>query len=257
MKVSKQSKVMLLAAGLALLAPNAIIAQRTQSPEQAAMLAKALQMNAEFSAVQSDRVSVENALIAKWESALDPNQYDLRHELAPFLSRVPEWQLYGASKANDFATMLNVLKGRASAGAVINGDSADLLGDTTDSLVYTPIAPCRVADTRGVGARTGVIPANGTRTFDLTSDAFFDGQGVAGPCPGLPSFSHYGWAVNITVTGNSGNGWLTIWPYLGTEPTASQINYASGIWSVANGINLTGCYGCLDDITIRAAAASE
>ncbi|MDR7420719.1 MAG: hypothetical protein QN178_17625, partial [Armatimonadota bacterium] len=90
------------------------------------------------------------------------------------------------------------------------------------------------------------------RSFDLESDAFFAGQGVSGPCTGLPSFSYAAWAVNVTVTGYGAVGGLKAWGFGGTEPNASIINYSSSISpAVANGLILTGCYACADDITVK------
>lgn len=261
MKVSKQSKVMLLAAGLALLAPSAMKAQDDgRAAARAVEYAQSRQIVADLQAIESDRATAESTLISRWEAVMDPNAYDVRREIGSIASRAPAWQLYAASKAQDFSTMVRVLRGQEYASAYIDGpkeaDSPQVLGSTTDQLVYTPISPCRIVDTRGTGARTGILPAGSARTFDLTSDGFFDGQGGAVSCTGLPSYSYVGWAVNVTVTGyGAGNGWLTIWPYLGVEPVASQVNYAAGVWSTANGLNLTGCDGCLDDITIRANAA--
>ena len=60
------------------------------------------------------------------------------------------------------------------------------------------------------------------------------GQGGAGSCVGLPSYSYFGWAVNVTVTGyGSGLGYMTIWPAGGTEPNASVINYQSAPYALA------------------------
>jgi hypothetical protein len=259
---SNQSRVWAVAIGLAMAIPVAISGQQRSDAQAAVEVAKSQQLVADLAAIQSDRAAAENALIAKWEAALDPGQYNLRSELASIVSRTPDWQLYGASKATDFATMSAILRGTSSAAAAINAAGGtgvshyvgEALGSAVNSLVYTPIPPCRMVDTRGVGARTGLMPANSTRTFDLTTDGYGKGQGGStSGCAALPSYSHAGWAVNITVTGYGGNGWLTIWPFLGTEPFVSQINFATGIWSVANGLNLTGCDGCFDDITIRAA----
>ena len=111
-------------------------------------------------------------------------------------------------------------------------------------------------DTRGTGARTGILAAGSARSFDLTTDGFAEGQGGATSCTGLPSYSYTGWAVNITATGYSGSGWLVAWPFSGTEPTASVLNYGSAIYAIASGQTLTGCTGCGDDITIRAGNAA-
>ena len=233
MKVSKQSKVMLLAAGLALLAPSAMKAQQpadARAAERAAAFAKSQQIQSDLAAISGNRAGAEAALISQWQSVLDPNVYDLEREIGPLAARAIDWQLYGASKVGDFSLMIDVLRGRIGAGNFLGergpGDP-NVFGNTLEELVYTPIAPCRVVDTRGVGARTGVLGAGVARTFDLTTDGFGEGQGGSAACPGLPSFSHFGWAVNVTVTGNAGNGWLTIWPFSGTEPVASQVNYAS------------------------------
>jgi len=261
---SRQSRILLVAFGLALAVPAAMSGQQRMDAQAAAAMAQSQRVATDLTALQADRSTAEHALISKWEAVLDPNQYNVRNELAAIVSRTPDWQLYGASKAGDFDTMVGILTGTKSAGTAINGASSGVsryfggvLGSGTDSLVYTPFPPCRIVDTRGVGARTGLMPANTTRSFDLTTDGYAKGQGGStSGCPGLPSFSHFGWAANITVTGYGDNGWLAIFPFGGAEPFVSSVNYASGIWSVANGLNLTGCLGCDDDITIRAANAS-
>ena len=186
--------------------------------------------------------------------------------------KAPAWQLYGASLVGDFPTMLRVLTGEEGAGPYISAfaepqtktavdpfsPTADALGDlgsTTDQLVFVPIAPCRIVDTRGTGARTGILAAGTSRSFDLTTEGFSSGQGSVAACAGLPALSHYAWAVNITVTGYNGNGWLIAWPHNGTEPTASVANYGVAPYAIASGQILTGCYSCSDDITIKAANA--
>jgi len=219
--------------------------------------------------IEANRAEFVRSLLMEWTSHVDAGLYDLFETLGPIAMRAPAWQLYGASLVGDFPTMVRVLRGEEGAGAHVNAlaeqpaalqayDPAwevvepDDLGSTTDNLVYTPIAPCRVVDTRGAGARTGIIPANGTRTFDLTTAAFTSGQGGAGPCAGLPAFAHAAWAVNVTVTGYGGVGWLKAWGFGGSEPAASIINYSPGQAALANGLILTGCYGCADDITVKA-----
>jgi hypothetical protein len=213
--------------------------------------------------IDGDREAWVGNLVGKWASVLDPAVYDLAHEVAPRARVAPAWQLYGASQAGDFRTMLQVLRGTRNAGPYINGAAATslaqptplVIGENDNQLVFTPIDPCRVVDTRNSGARTGAIPANTSRAFDLTSDAQFDGQGGGPfPCPGLPSFSHLGWSVNITVVNfYTTNGGLKAYPFNGSEPNASVINWVPGLnGAIANGVTLTGCLGCVDDIVIKA-----
>jgi len=206
-------------------------------------------------------------LLGEWQASLDPTVYNVWSELGDIARNAPAWQVYGAALTGDFQTMTRILTGREGAGRYVNAltapqpkaaqgfglDGTAALGATSTELVYTPISPCRVVDTRGSGARTGVIPANGTRSFDLTTDGLAEGQGGAASCTGLPNFSYYGWAVNITVTnGYVAAGGLKAWGFSATEPNASIINFGpASAGGIANGLNLTGCYGCADDITIR------
>jgi hypothetical protein len=173
--------------------------------------------------------------------------------------------------------MVQVLRGVRSAGAIVNSVAEPqpkmrpaavqgravrplVLGDATNQLVFTPVSPCRVVDTRpgpsGNGGRTGILPANATRDFDVTAGATGSGQGGGPfPCPGLPMFSHLGWALNITVVSGfySAAGGLKAWGFNSTEPNASVINWQAGqSGAIANGVILMGCLGCADDITIKA-----
>ena len=217
--------------------------------------------------IDANKAAAADQLLKEWQANLDPNVYDVYEELGEAAASAPAWQLYGAALTGDFGKAASILRGRQGAGATINSISApqakiargfgrataNLVGDTNNSLVFTPIAPCRVVDTRGAGARTGLIPANGLRSFDLTTSAFTSGQGGAAACPGLPSFSHLGWSVNITVTnGYVANGGLKAWGFSAAEPNASVINFTpASSGGIANGLTLTGCFGCGDDVTIR------
>jgi hypothetical protein len=263
-------KVLLVVVLLGLAGPRLGAQDRTEVDRD---LQRSYAIQAALADIDTNRANVVHDFLMSWTPYVDNQKYDLFEEVGPIAMRAPAWQLYGASLVGDFETMMKVLLGEVGAGRFINALSQpearvaydpawevivepDALGATQDSLVYTPIPPCRVVDTRGTGARTGIIPANGSRTFDLESEAFTSGQGVGGPCTGLPGFSHYGWAVNVTVTGYTAVGGLKAWGFGGTEPNASIINYAPGSGALANGLILTGCYGCVDDITVKAFSAA-
>jgi hypothetical protein len=132
----------------------------------------------------------------------------------------------------------------------------DTFASSTDSdLVYTPIPPCRLVDTRTPGGtRTGMLAAGASRSFDLNQEGRFSGnQGVPTSfCTGLPFEAQAAWAVNVTVTSYTGIGGLKAWGFGAPEPDASVINFAPGSSSLANGLILTGCHNCADDITVRA-----
>src|SRR5262245_34000783 len=71
--------------------------------------------------IEADREAWVSNLVSKWASVLDPTVYDLASELAPRARVAPAWQLYGASLAGDFRTMMQVLRGTRAAGDLING----------------------------------------------------------------------------------------------------------------------------------------
>lgn len=237
-------------------------------------VARSRAIQAELQRIDTDRGAWVDALLTEWEWVLDPAVYDVRSELTAIAMKAPAWQLYAASLVGDFTTMVQVLRGVRSAGAIVNSLAAPqpkmradafqgarplVVGDTNNQLVFTPVAPCRVVDTRpgpgGSGARTGILPANATRDFDLAAGVGLLAQGGGPfPCPGLPAFKHFGWALNITVSGGySAAGGLKAWGFSSPEPNASVINWQAGqVGAIANGVILMGCFACADDITIRA-----
>lgn len=101
------------------------------------------------------------------------------------------------------------------------------LGDPATDLVYVPVTPCRIIDTRVAG---GVIAANTTRDFDVTSVTNYSSQGGdASNCNGVGSAGSFAAAViNFTVVTPSTGGYITAFPFQGTQPLASTLNYGSG-----------------------------
>jgi hypothetical protein len=262
---------------LLVLATATMVAQQDQMPNataatKAAMDQAAIErswaIQAELARIEKNPEAFVDQLIQSWAPYLDSEVYDPWHEIKPIAMAATPWRLYGASLVGDFKTMVSVLRGKVGAGRYINAltqpeprtwtgaarfaaPDPQALGGTVDSLVFTPIAPCRMVDTRGTGARTGIMNPGATRTFDLTTDGYTKGQGGAtSGCTGLPSFSNVGWAVNITATGHSAAGGLQAWGFGGVVPATSIINYFPTAYAIANNGSLTGCYGCADDVTL-------
>jgi hypothetical protein len=225
------------------------------------------QIQSVLQSIDADREAWVNLLVSKWASVLNPAVYDAAAELGSVARVAPAWQVYGASLAPDFLTASAILRGTQNAGPYIAGTQSasaaqfeaapKVIGDNSfTEQVYNAIAPCRVVDTRGAGARTGIIVVGTTRTFDLTTEAEAEGQGGGPfPCTNLPSFHHIGWAVNITIVGTgpfATFGALKAWPFSGPEPIASVLNWMPGQnGAIANGLILTGCPGCIDSINIK------
>lgn len=134
------------------------------------------------------------------------------------------------------------------------GLGTNALGDTQADLVFTPITPCRIIDTRAAG---GPIAAATTRDFRVTGSGFAGQGGVAGSC-GVPNGPATAVVLNIVAVAPAGAGDLRLTPFGTAVPTASIINYAlpgSGL-NVANGLVAPICNPatttCTGDFTIMA-----
>ena len=110
---------------------------------------------------------------------------------------------------------------------VSTGGTAKALGDAATDLVYVPITPCRILDTRVAG---GAIAANGTRDVDVTAVSSYSFQGGdASNCGGAGAAGSFAAvAVNFTVVTPSAAGYITAYPYGTTRPLAATVNYTAG-----------------------------
>ncbi len=235
-------------------------ASASKAIDQAA-IERSWAIQAELARIEGNKEAFVDELLGSWAAQLDRDRYDVQRELKPIAMEAYPWRLYGASLVGDFKTMVGVLRGKIGAAQYVNtltqpqpraGVVPNALGAGTDSLVFTPIAPCRIVDTRGTGARTGILNPGAPRVFDLTTDGFTAGQGGDTSCAGLPAFSHYGWAANVSVTGFSTSGNLRTFPFGGTVPNASFLNFFPGATAIANAGTLTGCFACAGDVTFQA-----
>jgi hypothetical protein len=90
-----------------------------------------------------------------------------------------------------------------------------------EGLAFYPVPPCRVADTRPFGGKTGpfgppLMTAGEARDFPMTSSS----------CD-IPS-SAQAYALNMTVSPVKTLSYLTTWPTGGTFPTVSTLNDLNG-----------------------------
>jgi hypothetical protein len=103
---------------------------------------------------------------------------------------------------------------------------AKALGDTTQDLVYNPITPCRIVDTRNTA--TGMIPAGGTRNFLVAGVSSYTNQGGSATNCGMNSEAPTAVALNVTVVSPVSGGFATVYPYGTTRPETASVNYATG-----------------------------
>lgn len=136
---------------------------------------------------------------------------------------------------------------------------AEAIGDPDSHLVFVPLAPCRVIDTRFAGGK--LAPAE-KRDFEVAGTDNFNTQGGnAGGC-GVPLGASEPAAaavvINFIAVDPDGAGHLVAWEAGQPEPFASIINYAKVGLNIANGVivPIAGVSTVSKDLSIRAAVSA-
>lgn len=134
---------------------------------------------------------------------------------------------------------------------VAAGVMPDSLGDTDNSLVYFPLAPCRLLDTRNATVAAYQGPKGpGTEVAFSVNDSLTAQGGNASGC-GVPAADPEALSVVVTaVPTNTGQGNLRAYRTGGAIPTASMVNYQGGVVA-ANGVIAQSGTGISDELTVR------
>ena len=102
-----------------------------------------------------------------------------------------------------------------------------LIGATTNDLVYTPITPCRIADTRNTLA--GAIAANTSRNFGAWGYSSFSSFGGSSTNCGTQSEHPSAVVVNVTAVAPAAAGYGTAYAGdLASPPLVATVNYKAG-----------------------------
>ena len=206
-----------------------------------------------------DRNAIIQEILGLWENA--PNPVNAQNEaqfgdLRAALKALTMEQLLDARRArtlDDFWAAMP--KGGRSALAA--GRVPLALGDVGDDLVYTPVTPCRIIDTRGgIAPYTGVIGPNKGNWFYVTGSTYANQGGFAGSC-GIPSSPKpAAVAINITSTGQAGSGNLRAIQTGGGTPNVSLVNYVVGV-NIANAAIVTSYQGTGEEFYIYSANSTS
>ena len=168
-----------------------------------------------------------------------------------------EQQLDALLRGDDLVTVLTDHRLRVEmAEGQIRTMTAAALGDAESHLVFVPVEPCRIIDTRLGG---GALGGGETRDFEVAGvDGFTAQGGNAGGC-GIPQGAATPLApsvvVNFIAVGPDGPGNLRAWEFGQPVPNASVINYAKvGGLNIANGVvvPIAGVASAAKDLHIRA-----
>jgi hypothetical protein len=132
-------------------------------------------------------------------------------------------------------------------------------GSSQADLVFTPVTPCRIIDTRVAG---GPIAGGTQRNFVAAGNNFSSQGGFNGNC-GVPFGPATAVQVNLIAVNPAAGGDLRAFPFGATVPLASVLNYANvqdsrgiGSLNIANDILVKICdtsvSTCSFDFTVQA-----
>jgi hypothetical protein len=103
------------------------------------------------------------------------------------------------------------------------------IGSLSSDLVFTPVTPCRIMDTRNAGSKSGILAAGSTRGFYAWASFYTDQGGAATSCNALFGVNEAAIVVNFTVVTPDTAGYITAYPAdLAVRPTAATVNFAAG-----------------------------
>lgn len=130
-------------------------------------------------------------------------------------------------------------------------------GSPGSDLVYTPLTPCRIIDTRLVG---GPLAAESTRNFRAFTSTDFTAQGGAPGNCGIPQNVS---AVTVTIASQAAtsSGYFTAFPFSEAMPVAATLNYnisIPGINVYSNAADIRLCRpGCASEFSVYSKAQAQ
>lgn len=177
----------------------------------------------------SRRYQLVHRLVMKWGAhvheayGLSPHAWT--REMGDIFAMSSLDTLQRAADAGSFDAMSNILLGKAPAGSALRpGPVQTLLGDAAADLVYVPVTPCRIFDTRLAG---GAIAGETSRNFDVTAVANYSAQGGASTDCGIGAAGSFAAAaITFTVVAPTGNpSYITAYPLGEARPTAATLAF--------------------------------
>ena len=178
-------------------------------------------------AIDQNRVTVVDRVVGEWGDALTGSRAGIDAEqLRLLLMAMRADQLLAASLAGSLDGLRNVVSAALVSDTPVSSAlmQAKALGDGNQDLVYVPVTPCRLVETRGTFAAVyqggGAFPPNQIRTYTL--------QGGNGVClTQLPAIASPV-AVQMQVYGiptTAGSGDIEILPQGGTFGSSASLVY--------------------------------
>ena len=183
-----------------------------------------LSSNSTGLAPESMRGKLADGIVEAWSSeasrryGVAPGEW--AQSVQPALAKADIANLERAASAPSFESMSLSLMGSTQSPA-----TSMKLGTAGSDLVYTPLTPCRIVDTRVAG---GPIASNTMRSFVAFTATDFSAQGGDATNCNLPE-NVSAITVKITASKPIANGYLTVFPSNEARPFASSLNYIANL----------------------------
>ena len=210
-------------------------------------------------AVDQNRATVVDRIVAEWGSAFaDANAGLSAEQLRQVLLGMRSDYLLAASIAGSLEGLRNVVTSSLIGASPGKNAVPKSLGDTADDLVYTPVTPCRILDTRGGGG--GTLTAGAQRNWLASNPAgTFAGQGGAATNCGIPVKPAAVLANVVVFNTAAGPAFFTTWPFNQARPNASTLNWNTAGQQVANAVVVPLCTGggCTFDFSAFTSAQTD
>lgn len=190
-------------------------------------------------APESMRSELGESIVSRWtpyvEKTYGASSRGWGDRLQGTIQNADITNLERAASANDFESMSNLLLGGAPAIVATSAHKSTLktsLAASGSNLVYTPITPCRIVDTRVVGGP--LTPAETRSYFGYTATDFTSQGGFESNCNIPANISAL--SVSITSVLPTGNGYFTAYPFNDAKPISTALNYTPG--SITSGYSV-------------------
>src|SRR5438552_8853949 len=204
--------------------------------------------------IDQNRATVVERVVGEWSDRLAMSNAGVdAAQLRQILSGLRSDHLLAASLAGSVEGLRDVVSA-----ALVRSDVAvatglmhtKALGDTTFDLVYTPVVPCRIVDTRSGGG--GVFLPGNQRNWLAYSPGGFASQGGSATNCGIPVHPA-AVMLNVTLADTIGGpAFFIVWPFNQTRPLAATVNWWGSGQQPANAEIVPLCTGCASDFSAYA-----
>jgi len=219
---------------VALLA-NPILAQAA-SNTAAAPVSEQAQAAAE---IEANKAAVVGELVARWQGAIALGEDGYAERITDRLMKMSGEELLQVRSATTWEAV-----------------QPQVFGDLTTDLVYTPLASCRLMDTRfGTGSYAVPLAPNTNLGLSVNDGLAAQGGSATGCDPGNLGLNDDPPALAIIMHAVpvSGSGNLRAFPGDGSGapvPSAASLTYATPT-VVSSGVITQSCTGCSEELNVR------